>query len=250
MKLTTTLQSYKASHCCPAKGQEYEHYYQNDVWQQYLWSREQAALEQVLTQHFAGRSINLLDFACGTGRIASFLESKVYTTTGVDVSESMLRVARQKLTRTNLVLGDITESDLLGGRRFNLITAFRFFANAEPQLRLRAMSCLAQLLTDDGMIIFNNHQNAWAPYPLVAYFRQCLNVQGPNAYRVLSPLGMRRLCRRAGLEPIASYGLGIFHLPLINPSIRVNQVAEIVGRHLPPLRLLAQDIVMVCRRRT
>jgi len=243
------VDSYKFSHSAPAKGGEYEHYYETNEWQRYVWRREQSVLKEVLTTHCASQRVDLLDFACGTGRVSCFLENDVATATGVDVSESMLSVAKGKSRRTRWILGDITEADVLGGRRFNLITAFRFFANAEPQLRARVMSQLAQLLTDDGVLVFNNHQNAWAPFPLASYLHQRWSLGARSTYRVLNPIGMRRLCRDAGLKIVRTHGIGLWHLPKIKPSFGINQFMEKVGRRLPPLRLFAQDILVVCRRR-
>ena len=92
--------SYKESHKYEAKGDEYEAYYQNKAWQKFLWSREQVIILKILEKYFAGRDVHLLDFACGTGRITQFMENRVKTSTGVDVSSSMLTVAKEKLKRT------------------------------------------------------------------------------------------------------------------------------------------------------
>jgi len=163
--------SYRDSHEYSSKGAEYEAYYETQPWQRFFWSREKEIILRILKKYFAGREIHLLDFACGTGRIASFLEDRVKTSTGVDVSSSMLTVARDKLKRTEIIETDITVDNVLEGRKFNLITAFRFFLNAEPPLHLAALKALAGLLSDDGYFVFNNHHNYGSPWIKLQYMR-------------------------------------------------------------------------------
>jgi SAM-dependent methyltransferase len=86
--------TYTDSHTTPGKGRQYDEYYGSDPWARYLWSREQEVLAQALDEFLGGRSVRALDFACGTGRICSFLESRVASCSGVDVSEAMLGEAR------------------------------------------------------------------------------------------------------------------------------------------------------------
>src|SRR3974377_642235 len=156
MQVTDT-DSYVLSHMAPEKGATYDAMYVSDPWQRRLWRREQEILSHIVHRLYQGREIRLLDFACGTGRIASILEGQVHSTTGVDVSDSMLAVARSKLTRTRLAQTNLIEDNVLAGEQFNLITAFRFFPNAEPELRKRALGILATLLSPDGYLVFNNH---------------------------------------------------------------------------------------------
>ncbi len=105
---TVSKISYKESHKYEGKGDEYEAYYQTEAWEKFLWSREQEIILMILDKYFAGKEIHLLDFACGTGRITGLLENRVKTSTGVDVSGSMLAIARNKLKRTEIIEADIT----------------------------------------------------------------------------------------------------------------------------------------------
>ena len=127
MKTATSI-SYRDSHKYAAKGVEYERHYESQAWDRFLWSREREILLTILKKYFTGRDVHLLDFACGTGRITRFLEDRVKTSTGVDVSSSMLAIAKAKLKRTEIIEADITTENILKLRKFNLITAFRSFS--------------------------------------------------------------------------------------------------------------------------
>jgi len=205
--------SYVDSHKDPAKGREYDAYYQSDPWARYLWSREQEVLEQALDTYFGKRSVRALDFACGTGRISSFLETRVASCTGVDVSEAMLAEARGKLRRTVLCKANLLEESPFEKGSFDLITAFRFFVNAEPDLRRAVVRALAPLLASDGFLIFNNHQNINAPYMRVA--RAYAGWRGFEAFNVLSIMECQALMAEAGLEIVRTYAVGSLCLPKV-----------------------------------
>lgn len=150
---------YRLSHLASDKGQIYDQRFCEYGWRQYLWQREKQALRKILYDYFSFEPISCLDFACGTGRILEFLRPRVTECTGADISPSMLSLCRKKLPDAELIEGDITQKDIFNGRLFNLITAFRFFANAQQSLRKEVLKALGRHLTDDGILIFNNHRN-------------------------------------------------------------------------------------------
>lgn len=149
--------NYRESHL--GKGREYHDKFVRGPYRSVIWELEQARLLEILTRFRTGQptSIELLDFACGTGRILELFESRVDSAVGIDVSQSMLAVARVRLSKAELLHADLTREPVLANRRFELITAFRFFPNAEPALRNDAMRELVGLLANDGILILNNH---------------------------------------------------------------------------------------------
>jgi len=50
---------------------------------------------------------NVLDLACGTGRLLGFLQALSYETVGIDISKNMLMIARKKEKKIHFVLGDV-----------------------------------------------------------------------------------------------------------------------------------------------
>lgn len=157
-----TTQDYRDSH--KGRGQDYHAIFTDSPQTAALWQMERAALNQAVRRYFPVQAPSHLDFACGTGRVLAHLQPLVASSTGVDISDSMLEVARQSSPDSEIIVGDLTREDLLPGRTFDLITAFRFFPNAQPELRSQVMEKLSDMLTPRGIIIFNNHLNADSLY--------------------------------------------------------------------------------------
>jgi ubiquinone/menaquinone biosynthesis C-methylase UbiE len=238
---------YRASHAYAGKGLEYDQYYSTDPWQQFLWAREQLILRQVISDHFRGKDVHLLDFACGTGRISSFLENLVNSATGVDLSEPMLEIARQKLRRTRVIVADITSSPILDSERFNFITAFRFFTNAQPTLRKVVMAKLAALLTPDGILVFNNHQNADSLYwSLTSAAYRIRGKAWPESFRLMTRSEAVDLVEGAGLRLLAVKPVGFGHFPKIPLSRTFAQWTEDTAAKYEWLHRYSESMTVVC----
>jgi len=241
--------TYRDSHKYPSKGTEYEAYYEAQPWQRFLWSREREIILRILEKYYEGRDIHLLDFACGTGRITNLLENRVKTSTGIDVSSSMLALAREKLKRTEIIEADITIDDVLKGRKFNLIMAFRFFVNAEPALRSAAMATLAKLLSKDGYFVFNNHQSYGSPWIKLLYMRhQQKNPQG--IFNVMTIDEMKKLVEEVGMEIVELYPVGFFHPPNIAIPQMLTAVIENICCKFKSLAQFSESPIAVCSRKT
>src|SRR5690606_15217698 len=90
-----------------------------------MWELERAALERIVAQTAPA---SILDFACGTGRISSFLEERFpqMPIWGIDIAESMLELARQGARRTEYLQMSSSEAIAhFGEKRFDLVVAFR-----------------------------------------------------------------------------------------------------------------------------
>src|SRR5207249_2994067 len=114
------------------KAADYEQFYRQGTSDEAIWGIERDFLAGLIRrQKSRWGNCSYLDFACGTGRVISFVEALVSSSLGIDTSEEMLRVAAKKVQRSELLCIDITERVDLEGT-YDLITAFRFFLNAEP----------------------------------------------------------------------------------------------------------------------
>jgi len=237
---------YRDSHAAPGKGESYDRTFEKLPFRAALWKLEQRFLLKIAKRFYAGVDINHLDFACGTGRVTAFLADHVSTSTGVDISENMLEVARKQAPSTELIEADLTRDDVLGDRKFNLITAFRFFPNAQPGLRSEAMSALVKHLADDGRIVFNNHRNtASLLYRLIRLVKR--KRRGGVG---MSPEEVRDLVGAAGLEIEKIYHAGILPVTDMHRVLPrfIFSAIEWPASACPICTSLAQDLLFVCRR--
>ncbi len=100
---------------------------------------------------------SVLDLACGTGRLAIPLAQKGFNVTGLDVSESMLALAREKSSDLPIawVQGDIRDFHL--NETFDLIlmagNAFQALLTEAEQLQM--LKCVRKHLNPSGLFVFN-----------------------------------------------------------------------------------------------
>lgn len=146
-----------------------------------------------------------LDFACGTGRILDITASYSDSTFALDVSQSMLEVAKSRHDKCNFLCKDFREGiEEIENIKFDLITAFRFFPNAERNLRISALKYLSQRLSDDGILILNNHQNFWSiPY----IFYRFLGLK--SGQRGMTDSDIKQLAQQASLKIAHRVSLGV-----------------------------------------
>ena len=177
-----------------------------------IWESERRLLDRIVLEHVPRRQ-SYLDFACGTGRVLSHLERSFATSVGLDISATMLGVARERVRTARLVEGDATcDPSVLGGRRFDFISAFRFFLNAQPSLRDAAMSFLASALRDDdSRLLFNVHGNRFSTRAVVAAKAKLTREQ----FSSMSIAESVDLAARHGLEVVEWYGVGSYDKALL-----------------------------------
>jgi ubiquinone/menaquinone biosynthesis C-methylase UbiE len=109
-------------------------------------------LPALLAEHVPGR--RALDFGCGTGRSTRFLSELGFAATGVDISEEMLRLARQADPDGDyrLVPGDDLSG--FGARSFDLVLAAFTFDNVpDHENRITLLAALERLLVPDGGLV-------------------------------------------------------------------------------------------------
>lgn len=152
--------SYTESH----KERKYAVSYDNDLYgkdthDNRIWEVEKSILNELFLR--IDKTKDVLDFACGTGRVAKFIENYGFENVfGFDVSDEMLKIASKKLNRTELINVDINKQDIIKYKnKFGLVTAFRFFLNAEDELKDITFKNINRLIKKDGYLVFNVHGN-------------------------------------------------------------------------------------------
>ena len=201
-----------------------------------------------------------LDFACGTGRITAVFKDLIRTKVGVDTSAGQLALARSKVPDAEFIHGNVVVNpELVGGRRFDLITSFRLLLNLEPENRVPILRALRELLTRDGYLIVDNHMNRYSVLGLMALFAHRV-LRIPKKPRILpgrrsiistmSEAEMRRALAEAGLQVQEVHRL--FVMPGHNamqvlPTRWLVPVEAFLSR-MPLLNRLSKNQIYVCRQ--
>jgi ubiquinone/menaquinone biosynthesis C-methylase UbiE len=108
-------------------------------------------LPSIVAEHVTGT--RALDFGCGTGRSTRFLRTLGFTVTGVDISSSMVRVARKRDPAGDyrLVPGD--DFSTLTPESFDLILSAFTFDNIPQAVKARILADLRSLLSQGGTVV-------------------------------------------------------------------------------------------------
>jgi ubiquinone/menaquinone biosynthesis C-methylase UbiE len=196
----------------PGSGADYEAIeYASSTYSTILWEIEKVLLLQELEKIKSRKtSIDYLDFACGTGRIMGFVQPHVDAATGLDTSQPMLEIAREKLQGkgVELICRDITADRPPPERKYDLITCFRFLRNSEQHVRVAALAALSTRLRDgDSRLVINNHGNLCSYH----FFRSSLQtilkpIRNMRPLNYLSHRSIVRMMRQAGLEIVDVHG--------------------------------------------
>ena len=209
--LSARLRNYSEHFRGRDVAEAYELLYEPGQYDQVLWQIEREFLFRLLQENASyWPACSYLDFACGTGRVLAAIESKVASSTGVDVSDAMLRIAAQKVRQSRLACADITTPPQ-PGERYDLITAFRFFLNANPSQRGSVMKALAARLRNrHSLLVFTNHGNLFS-YKLLLWPYHRLRRVGrphPTVGNYLTHAQVIELLAEAGLEVVTRFGCG------------------------------------------
>lgn len=127
-----------------------------------MWTLEQPLVRKIFTRLAPHR---VLDFASGTGRIVAELEATLPNCElhAIDISADMLALARTKCKKVAFHEMDGRQAlTHFGQDAFDAVSAFRFFPNADPDLREDAADQIAGLVKPGGYVVLNNHRSYWS----------------------------------------------------------------------------------------
>jgi SAM-dependent methyltransferase len=176
----------------------------------YMAIREAILVEALVNRMDPSQRGRYLDFACGSGRILSVIAPYFREVVAVDVSENMIQLARTAVPDATFHLRDLTTQDADIGH-FDLISAFRFFGNAEDYLRRAVLEVLRKKVAPHGMLLLNNHRNPSSFLATLSRHKQGMDLHYPKLAKLLRdhgfeiveqiPIGTwilrHRWCRRA-----------------------------------------------------
>jgi SAM-dependent methyltransferase len=241
-----TSGEYRTSHRAAGYGACYNKTYDRGYYAA-LWTKIEMPLVENTLRALGGPDKKCLDFACGTGRITNVAADCFGEVVGVDISESMLAYARVpenvRLRHVDMTVEPLTEI-------FDVVTAFRFFLNAEDRLRREALQAIREHLIEEGRLVCNVHMNASSPIGLA--YRVSNRLFGPPFRNTLSIDQFKALLISAGftVEDVIAYG----YLPrpgrlmprlceaLMEPTERVSRLLRIPAR-------FGQQFLVVAKKR-
>jgi len=238
------MNDYRKSHLSAGKGRSYDASFSENPYRKMVWDFEKSFLMRVINEIDNYSELSHLDFACGTGRVLSYVRPHASVSVGVDISSDMLSVAREDQGASELIQADLTKDDVLGSRKFDLITAFRFFPNAEPELRLDAMKSLVRHMTPTGYLVFNNHKSTRSTRNLLARLAGRKNFQG------MSEEETKELVEECGLEISGADCFCLLPISEKNPLLPLAVLAGLEGllRKIKFLRKFGENQLVICRR--
>ena len=241
--------SYRQSHSATDYASEYDKLYADGYFRQFWHEIEAPILRRELAELQRDGANQILDFACGTGRVTEVVAATFPECIGVDVSEEMLATARRRLHGVRLVQADLTRTDLKQELPlFDAVTAFRFFLNAEDRLRADALDALASHLRPGGILIASFQWAATSPAGFL--FRLRNTVKRHEDPRTATVAEISELFARHGfeIERLHRYGawpwVGQSHGRLGRRGMRS---AEALMDRIRPLQYVAQSFMIVAR---
>lgn len=202
-----------------------------DAWYETPLGRTVDRLEKRLlmsvTQPRVGERV--LDAGCGTGRLGTELASMGLWVMGIDISEGMLKVARERtrdLPQVCLQRGNM-EALSLPAAQFDLVITLNALEFTEDALR--AVTELWRLVRPGGRLVVGVF-NAWSPWAVSRRKRACLEGGVWGHARFFNPIQLHGLLRRVGDgEPIC-WSSTVFIPPHAGPGwIAAADLCETVG---------------------
>jgi SAM-dependent methyltransferase len=119
-------------------------------------------LEAVWDRHVLSRGRRVLEPACGSGRLVAEMATRGFSVTGIDISDGMLRYARQRLDAYRLsarVVNTPMQDFSFNGTKFDfahcLVSSFKHLTDEE---HARAhLQCVADALKPGGVYVLALH---------------------------------------------------------------------------------------------
>jgi 2-polyprenyl-3-methyl-5-hydroxy-6-metoxy-1,4-benzoquinol methylase len=221
---------------------------------------EQPILRQLFEEQRALGATRLLDIACGQGRITVQAAEYFADVLGVDYSPQMLAIAQrswqEKATggtdHLRFEVGDVRT--FAADKPFDVITAFRFFLNAEDDLRVEGLRCVRRNIAPAGVFITNVHVAASSPlacfYGISNSLRRVLGKPVSRVRNTISLRQFRKMLADEGLQIERVYRYSLLpRVGSLTDSLAERYIAKIdhAAGFVPGLRAMSQAF-LVCAR--
>jgi ubiquinone/menaquinone biosynthesis C-methylase UbiE len=221
---------------------------------------EQPLLRQLFNEQRERGANRMLDIACGQGRITLLGAEYFPTVLGVDYSPQMLARAKESQhdnptgrdTDLQFQVGDVRS--FTADEKFDVVTAFRFFLNAEDDLRIEGLRCVVRNLAPSGVFITNVHVAASSPlacfYGAAKAARRVLKKPFSSVRNSISLGNFERMLAAEGLRIDRVYRYSLLpRVGSLTDRLAERHIGKIdrIGRFVPGLNRLSQAFI-VCAR--
>ncbi|MFV2071874.1 MAG: corrinoid protein-associated methyltransferase CpaM [Thermoanaerobaculales bacterium] len=110
-------------------------------------------IKREITTSWVGAGQEVLEIGCGTGTLASMLSQRGARVVGIDVSDSMLAVARANAPDAELLHMTAVEIDTLGPDRFDCVVATLSLSELSEEEMSHALRATADVLKPGGRLV-------------------------------------------------------------------------------------------------
>lgn len=220
----------------------------------FIWDLEKKMLREIFSEIFSSQNneaIEYLDFACGTGRVISFLKNELgfKNALGIDTSEAMISEAKKKVSAEFICSNIVEHPEDLDGRKFDLITSFRLFLNIEKENREVILKELFKYLKDDGYLIINNHVNRYSLIGIQFWIRRLIGNK-----QIINTATKKEFCElleKAGFNVLKVYKFTLIpgrkNILMLPKKFLLN--LELFLSRIPWIRNLGLSQIYICQKR-
>ncbi len=239
------MKSYSKSHIGCNIGTSYDKKL-NNKFENFIFEIEKKIIKKIIKKYYNGKISNFLDFACGTGRITKIIDKYSKLTIGVDISRDMLKIAKKKYKNIKFLNKNISKTKI--NKRFDLITAWRFFLNAEYKLKKEILLRLRDLLKENGYLIFNIHMNRSSIIGFQFFIRKKIFKQ--KVINTMSIYDIKKLLKQTKYKLIEIYPLAYFpgRLNTLFLPKKILLSIELWLTNKKSFRGLAKDLIVIAKK--
>jgi len=109
-----------------------------------------------VAKKFGVKGKKVLDVPCGVGRVSYFLSKIGYQVTGVDISDKMIKKAKENVKNGEFIRGDMRKlSEIIKSKFDIVINIFNSLGYYEEEDDLKILRELREVTSQEGIVIIN-----------------------------------------------------------------------------------------------
>lgn len=160
---------------------------------------------------YAKEKDRVLDIGCGNGRLYQLFKDASVFYAGIDYSEALIQIAKQKFPQTQFVVAEMRKLPFLD-HEFNVIFCIAVFHHLPtPETRVQALREMKRVLKPGGKIILTNWNllGDWAKKKygegdhanfVIPWKDAKRKIMAERFYHAFTPDEIALLCKKAGLK--------------------------------------------------